>query len=354
MSQAPGAPQDQAEQEGPEGSALTPGRTLLWIAGALALGWLFYALGPMLTPFAFAAILAYMLNPGVDALERRGLPRPLGTLLMIVALVFAVAALTLLAISVLQHEIPAMRQQIPALLTRLDQFLSPKLAELGIHMRLDFPGLRALVTEQIAASPEDIANRLLATLATVFLVPLALYYLLADWHKFIRNVRGAIPPRWRAETVGLAGEVDEVLSQYLRGQLLVMVVLATYYSVTLLLAVFDVALPVGMFTGLAVFVPYIGFGTGLVLAVIAALLQFGSVAGLAWVAVIYGFGQVLESFFLTPRLVGERIGLHPVVVIFALLAFGELFGFFGVASAILLLLLRRLRRSYLDSEFYNG
>ncbi|MCS6763538.1 MAG: AI-2E family transporter [Candidatus Protistobacter heckmanni] len=247
MSQAPGAPQDQAEQEGPEGSALTPGRTLLWIAGVLALGCLFYALGPMLTPFAFAAILAYMLNPGVDALERRGLPRPLGTLLMIVALAFAVAALTLLAISVLQHEIPAMRQQIPALLTRLDQFLSPKLAELGIHMRLDFPGLRTLATEQIAASPEDIANRLLATLhvsgsaaiatlATVFLMPLVLYYLLTDWHKFIRNVRGAIPPRWRAETVGLAGEVDEVLSQYLRGQLPVMVVLATYYSVTLLLA----------------------------------------------------------------------------------------------------------------------
>ena len=124
------------------------------------------------------------------------------------------------------------------------------------------------------------------------------------------------------------------------------------------LAGFDVALPVGMLTGLLVFIPYVGFGLGLVLAIIAAVLQFEGWGGLSAVAIIYGLGQFLESFLLTPRLVGERIGLHPLVVIFALLAFGQLFGFVGVllalpASAIVSVAFGQLRRHYLSSQFYN-
>ena len=157
----------------------------------------------------------------------------------------------------------------------------------------------------------------------------------------------------------MAEEVDTLLAQYLRGQLLVMVVLAAYYSVALAIAGFDVALPVGILTGLLVFIPYLGFGLGLVLALIAAFLQFTDWSGVIAVAVIYGVGQVLEGFFLTPRLVGERIGLNPLAVIFALLAFGQLFGFVGVllalpASAVLMVAFKHLRRHYLRSSFYNA
>jgi len=142
-----------------------------------------------------------------------------------------------------------------------------------------------------------------------------------------------------------------------------MLVLAVYYSLGLRLFGLDLALPIGVFTGLAIFVPYVGFGLGLVLATLAGLLHFaptdGASRALIMVAVVYGIGQMLESLYLTPRLVGERIGLHPLMVIFALLAFGQLFGFVGVlialpASAVLLVAVRRVRRRYLESRLYQG
>ena len=156
-----------------------------------------------------------------------------------------------------------------------------------------------------------------------------------------------------------ATEADEVLGQYLRGQLTVMLILAVYYSVALSLFGFDLALPIGIFTGLAIFVPYLGYGVGLVLAALFGILQLGVVKALVMVGVVYGIAQVVESFYLTPRLVGERMGLHPLVVIFALLAFGQLFGFVGVLlalpiSAVLLVAGRRLRAQYLQSDLYNA
>jgi predicted PurR-regulated permease PerM len=149
-----------------------------------------------------------------------------------------------------------------------------------------------------------------------------------------------------------------VLGQYLRGQMLVMLILAVFYSIGLALFGLDLALPIGVFTGLAIFVPYVGFGIGLILAVLAGLLEFASFKAVIMVAVVYGSGQLIESLFLTPRLVGERIGLHPLAVIFALLAFGQIFGFVGVlialpASAVLLVAIRRLQAQYLASDLYR-
>jgi predicted PurR-regulated permease PerM len=154
-------------------------------------------------------------------------------------------------------------------------------------------------------------------------------------------------------------EADQVLGQYLRGQLLVMVTMAAFYSVGLALFGLDLAVPIGVFTGLAMFVPYVGFGIGLVLAVVAGILQFASIKALVMVATVYGAGQVIEGFYLTPRLVGQRIGLHPLVVIFALLAFAQLFGFLGVlvalpASAVLFVAIRRLRDGYMGSKLYQN
>jgi predicted PurR-regulated permease PerM len=154
-------------------------------------------------------------------------------------------------------------------------------------------------------------------------------------------------------------EVDEVLGQYLRGQLTVMVILAVFYTAGLALFGLDLALPIGVFSGLAVVIPYLGFGVGLVLALLAGLLQFAAWKAALMVAVVFGLGQLLEGFVLTPRLVGERIGLHPLAVIFALLAFGQIFGFVGVlvalpASAILLVCLRRARQRYLASHLFTG
>jgi predicted PurR-regulated permease PerM len=154
-------------------------------------------------------------------------------------------------------------------------------------------------------------------------------------------------------------DVDHMLGQYLHGQVLVMLILAVFYVIALAFVGLKLALPIGLFTGLAVFVPYLGFGLGLVLALLAAALQFQDVSGVLWVAGVYGVGQMAESLWLTPRLLGERIGLHPIMVIFALMAFGHLFGFVGVlialpASAVLLVAFGRLRTTYLTSDLYRA
>jgi predicted PurR-regulated permease PerM len=190
------------------------------------------------------------------------------------------------------------------------------------------------------------------------LIPVALFYLLSDWDRVVASVVELVPPAWRPRYDAFMHECDEVLGQYLRGQLLVMLALAVFYSVGLGLFGLELALPIGVFTGLAVFVPYLGFGLGLLLALLASLLQFASLKALVMVGVVFGTGQWVESFLLTPRLVGERIGLHPLAVIFALLAFGQTLGFIGVlialpASAVLLVALRRLRQGYLDSALYR-
>ncbi|MES2126424.1 MAG: AI-2E family transporter [Pseudomonadota bacterium] len=357
--------------------SLTPDQkqTAFWLAIWLGFLGLLYALGPILTPFIAAAILAYALNGAVDYVDHltfRGIsvPRALAVVLVVLLFLSAAGALVLIVVPVLQKEIPLLQAQIPAFLGKLDSVLGPRLQEMGIKVKLDGNGIRDLLSQQLAASGDEIWAKVLSSLriggtavlgwlATMVLIPVVLFYLLLDWHQILGRVAGAVPRRWLRQTVGMANEVNILLAQYLRGQLLVMLVLAVYYSAGLALAGFDVALPVGIITGLLVFIPYLGFGLGLVLALIAAVLQFSDWHGLVAVAIVYGAGQVIEGFFLTPRLVGERIGLNPLAVIFALLAFGQLFGFAGVllalpASAVLMVAFKHLRRHYLASTFYNA
>jgi predicted PurR-regulated permease PerM len=199
----------------------------------------------------------------------------------------------------------------------------------------------------------------LVVVANLLLIPVALFYLLLDWKTFTGRILELVPPRVRPGVDSFTHEADLVLGQYLRGQLLVMATMAVYYSTGLALFGLELALPIGVFTGLAMFVPYVGFGIGLILALLAGLLQFASVKAFIMIAVVYGSGQVVEGFFITPRFVGQRIGLHPLAVIFALLAFGQLFGFVGVlvalpASAVLLVAIRRVRAGYMGSKLYQG
>jgi predicted PurR-regulated permease PerM len=174
----------------------------------------------------------------------------------------------------------------------------------------------------------------LALAGYAVLVPVALFYMLYDWTRLVSSVIELVPPAWRERFDGFMRDCDEVLGEYLRGQMLVMLALAVFYSVGLSLFGLDLALPIGVFTGLAVFVPYLGFGLGLVLALLAGLLQLAPSQALLMVAMVYGLGQLIESFVLTPRLVGERIGLHPLAVILALMAFGQVLGFVGVLIAL--------------------
>lgn len=349
-------------------------QTVLWLALGIALVALLVALGPILSPFIAATIIAYALNPVVDWLSARrinklAVPRPLAVLIVVLLLLAALLALALIVIPVIQKEIPLLQEQIPNFLAKINAIVSPRLRELGIPVRLDGTGVKRILSQYFSSSGDEIWTALLSSLkvgsmallgwmVTLGLVPVALFYLLLDWHAVLRRIENMVPRRWVGRATNLAHEVDQLLAQYLRGQLLVMLILCMYYSVSLGLAGLDVALPVGVITGLLIFIPYIGFGLGLTLALMAAVLQFDGLHGLVVVASVYGVGQVIEGFFLTPRLVGERIGLHPLTVIFALLAFGQLFGFVGVllalpASAILAVGFRHVRVHYFNSSFYR-
>lgn len=332
-----------------------------------------WALGPVLTPFVVAAVMAYALTPVVNRLDHFGrgrLPRVVAVLVVETLFIVVVLAVLLMIVPILAKELPLVRQQVPMLLDRLNEWLQPLLAQFGVRAELDIAGIKAFVLKYMNSNVEDALGPLLTSLkmggsvalaiiGNAVLIPVALFYLLMDWERFVARAQALVPLRVRPGFDSFTTESGEVLGQYLRGQLLVMLILAVFYSVGLALFGLDLAVPIGVFTGLAMFVPYLGFGLGLVLALLAGLLQFASVKALLMVAVVYGMGQLVESFYFTPRLVGERIGLHPLAVIFALLAFGQLFGFVGVlvalpASAVLLVAIRRLQAGYLASKLYTG
>jgi len=355
----------------------TQKRFAAWGTIASALALLTWLLAPVLSPFVVAAVLAYALTPLVDWLDDLGrgrIPRLLAVIVVEILFLLVLLGVSLLIVPILAKELPLMRDQLPLLLDSINSSLKPWLKQWGLPSTLDVTNIRSFLMKYLDANFEDAFGSLMASLklggsvafaliGNAILIPVALFYLLMDWDAFVRQVQELIPPRLREGANSFMAEADEVLGQYLRGQLLVMLILAVFYSVGLALFGLDLALPIGIFTGLAIFVPYLGFGVGLVLAVLAGLLQFsadhGASYSLIMVAVVYGFGQLVESLFLTPRLVGERIGLHPLAVIFALLAFGQMLGFIGVlvalpVSAVLLVAVRRIRAGYVASRLYQG
>ena len=347
-----------------------PQRTALaWAGVALLAALLLWLLAPVFAPFIAAAVLAYVLAPAVQALTARRVPRTLAVLAVELLFGLALLALLLLILPILSKELPALREQIPLLAKAANDKLAPWLASHGIQLQLDPASIKAFVLKYLDANLEDwIATALssariggsfvLALVGNAVLLPVVLFYLLYDWRSLQARAWALVPPAAREPVGGFLAECDQMLGQYLRGQLLVMGALAIFYSAALALAGFDLALPIGVFTGLAVFIPYVGFGLGLVLALLAGLLQFASLYGPLAVAVVFGLGQLLESFVLTPRLVGERIGLSPLMVIFALLAFGHLLGFVGVlialpVSALGVVAARRLHAAYLGSSLFR-
>ena len=354
----------------PDASKADRLQTALWIAVGLAALALLYALSPILTPFLLAGILAYICNPVTDRLAGWGLPRMAAVVLVILALAAMTAGLVLIILPLLYEEAMLLAARMPEAMALVNEKLAPWLRQnFGIKLKLDAASLQKLaagnwdtvqvVLERIYSSLKIGGVALVGLMVNLLLAPVVMFYLLLDWHGMLARLSGIVPRPWHAKLRQIAGDIDSVLSQYLRGQILVMAILAVYYSMALWIADIPSALSIGVVTGLLIFIPYLGYATGLILALLVAVLQFAGWGPIVAVLIVYGIGQVLESFVLTPFLVGERIGLHPLAVIFALMAFGQLFGFFGVlaalpASAALLVGLRELRLLYLDSRFYRG
>ena len=344
-----------------------------WLIGATLILFI-YLLSPILAPFIAAAILAYICNPLVSKISSLGTGRlspnrTAATISVMLILLAAILLLLLIVIPTLQKELLLVIERLPQYGANLRKNFEPWLIHnLGLTFDFDIPKLQKLLTDNWKTAGGFVGALMLTITkhgAAIFgwfvnllLVPLVLFYMLRDWHEMLESFSALIPRRMLSKTKQIASEVDAVLAQFLRGQLTVMLIMSIYYAIGLSLAGLDLAIPIGILSGLLGFVPYLGISTGAVLAVLSGLLEFESINQLIPILLVFTIGQLLENMWLTPTLVGDRIGLHPAVVIFALLAGGQLFGFTGVllalpASGALAVALRHVRRSYINSDFYQ-
>ncbi len=347
-------------------------RRLQWGLLTLAVCWVLWLLSPVLTPFVLAALLGWLGDPLVDRMQARGVPRN-GAVIVVFAVMTAIALLALLLL------LPLLQRQIVTLVTSLPNYrewlVATALPWLEARTGLELVGwLDPARLFQLVRSHWDQAGGAAATLlgylsrsgfallgwvANIVLLPVLTFFFLRDWDVFVERIAALVPRDHAATVARLARETSEVLGGFLRGQLLVMLILGVLYGAGLVGVGLDLGILIGVLAGLLTFVPYLGPATVVVLGGVAALVQYGDWQHLLGVAAVFAIGQVIESYWLTPKLVGDRIGLHPVAVIFAVLAGGTLFGFLGMllalpVAAIANVLLRYAHERYLESRLYAG
>jgi len=356
-------------------------KNTVWLVAVLSVFGIIYLLSPILTPFLIAAILAYIANPLVGKIEaiqfnnKRAkfsfkLSRTIATLLVLLFLFAVLIIILLIMIPLLQHEFVQLSQKIPVYLNAAKTNLEPWLQKnFGISAEIDPAQIQAILTENwkttgnfaknIALSLSSHGMTVVGWLGNLVLIPLVLFYLLVDWNILLQKISALLPRALLGKTQEIGADIDAVLAEFLRGQLTVMLLMSVFYAAGLWLVGLEFALPIGILSGLLGFIPYLGFGLGLTLALISGVLQFGNLHDLIPLLVVFGIGQLVESMALTPWLVGDRIGLHPLIVIFALMAGGQLFGFAGVllalpVSAAIAVGFRHAKQKYLSSHFYLG
>ena len=353
---------------------MTPSETRRWqwLAVLLVVGFLVWRLAPILTPFVISAMLGWLGDPVVDRLERSGRARST-SVVIVFGLITALLALALLVLlPLLWEQVQYLIDWLPRLAIWVTSIAIPWIEH---RFRVDLshyvdPGYLVQLIQGHWAEAGGFAAMLLggitnsslalfAILANIALVPVLTFYFLRDWDVIIAKVAGLLP-RPSLDTVSkLASEVNLVLGHFIRGQVSVMVALGVIYAVGLWAVGLELGLLIGFVAGLVSFVPYLGAFVGLSAAVIATLVQHGDLLHLALVLGVFSIGQSLESFILTPWLVGDRIGLHPLAVIFAIMAGGQLFGFLGVLlalpmAAIAMVLLRYGHEKYTRSGLYGA
>ena len=337
----------------------------------LCIGVVLWLLAPVLTPFVAALMLAWLGNPLVRMLERAGRSRNTAVLIVYLSTTLIILLGLLVMVPLLWHQLTALLDGIPNLVAWFKQTALPWVSErlhrdaskmldpthaatvIQSHWK-DVGSLTSVVLGY--ASRSGLAVLLL--LSYMVLVPILLFYFLRDWPLLIQRIHDLLPRDLEPTISQIVRESDDMLMAFVRGQLLVMVLLGAIYAIGLWLIGLDSGLLIGFIAGAVSFVPYLGATVGIVAAVVASLVQYGDISHLLWVGVVFLIGQSIESYFLTPKLVGDRIGLSPPAVIFSIMAGGQLFGFIGImlalpAAAVLNVLFKHLRQRYLKSRIYG-
>ncbi|KJK06307.1 MULTISPECIES: AI-2E family transporter [Pseudomonas] len=351
---------------------MTDMRRWVWLGVALLCAALLYWLHPILSPFLVGILLAYLADPLVDRLERAGLSRTWGVVLVFTLFTLLFTLLLLVLVPMLAKQLVRLYELAPQMLDWLQHGALPWVqTRLGLAEGFwKFDKIKAAISGHMGQTSDIVGVilsratasglALLGWLANLVLIPVVSFYLLRDWDLMMAKIRGLLPRQREERLVALAGECHEVLGAFVRGQLLVMLALGVIYASGLMLVGLELGLLIGLLAGLAAIVPYMGFIIGIGAAMVAGLFQFGGDPyPLLAIAAVFMVGQALEGMVLTPLLVGDRIGLHPVAVIFAILAGGELFGFTGVllalpVAAVIMVLLRHVHDLYKESGMYGG
>ncbi len=333
-----------------------------WLIAIALTGWLLWLLAPVLTPFIAAALLAYISDPLADRLQRLRMPRTIAVVCVFILTFIGLGLLIILVLPLIQTQISALLEALPGIVAQIEQVWLPQVtAFLGIESGEQI-GLGAFISRYsdmagnwgatILLSLTRSGGALATAVISLFLIPILTFYLLRDWDTILRKFAAIVPSRQRATVMSLARETDEVLGAFLHGQILVMIALGAIYAIGLSLVGLKFAVAIGVVAGLVSFVPYLGFVFGIVLAGLTVGLEPDPWLRLLGVIATFSIAQLIEGSFLTPKLVGDRIGLHPVMVIFSVAAGGQLFGFFGIllalpAAAVLSVLVRFAYNRYL-------
>ena len=356
----------------------TPAGTLArrwqWLLIALIVGWLIWLLAPVLTPFVCAALLGWLGDPWVDRLERSGRSRTTAVVLVFTLMLLLLVLSLVILVPMIERQVVTVIESLPAYRDWFMQTALPWVEQrtgLELVAWLDVDRLTEWVRGHwqqaggVAATLFGYFSRsgfaVMAWIANLVLLPILTFYFLRDWDLMVERVASLVPRDHIGTVSRLARESNEVLAAFLRGQIVVMIALGTIYAVGLQLVGLKLGLLIGMVAGLISFIPYLGATTGVVLAVVAALVQAQGfdLQLLLLVGVVFVVGQMLESYVLTPRIVGDKIGLHPMAVIFAIMAGGQLFGFLGMlmalpVAAVANVLLRYAKDRYRQSDLYTG
>jgi predicted PurR-regulated permease PerM len=343
---------------------------LFWLAVLVLVVLALWLLSEILLPIVAGLAIAYLLTPLTDRLERFGINRLAAALLIIAVVVLALVYLILLVAPIVGAQLSSFIDSVPGNVTRLQALLGdpsrPWLQKLlGVGFSAD-KSIGDLVTQGVGwlttflRSLWSGGRALVSLFSLVVVTPVVAFYLIYDWHRMIRSVDSWIPIQYRDTVRELAREVDAAIAGFVRGQTAVCLILGSFYAVALTLTGLNFGLLIGLISGLITFIPYVGSMTGLVLALGVAVAQFWPAYGLILIVLgIFLVGQFVEGNVLAPKLVGESVGIHPVWLIFALLAFGYLFGFVGLLVAVPLaatigVLTRFALRRYLQSSLYTG
>lgn len=335
---------------------------LNWLIAAAISGWLLYLLAPVLTPFIAAGLLAYIGDPLADRMQRLKLPRSIAVVCVFLLTFLFLGLLVLLVLPLIRTQVAALFDALPGIIAELEQVWLPRVSTFLDFDASEDIGLAAFLNRYsdmagnwggtLLMSLSRSGGALAAAVISLFLIPIITFYMLRDWDDILQRVGALVPSRQRETIFRLARETDDILGAFLRGQILVMLALAVMYSVGLTLVGLEFALAIGVVAGLVSFVPYLGLVFGILLAGLTVVTEPDPLWRLGGVVITFWAAQLVEGSVLTPKLVGDRIGLHPVIVIFAIAAGGQLFGFFGIllalpAAAVLSVLVRFAYHNYL-------